>query len=104
MSARKTAAAKGEDAGQPSFEAAMNRLELIVLDMESGTLSLEDMIARFEEGQTLLTLCTRKLDEVEKKVEILVKQGDKVVAQPFATEGEADEAPAGKSEDADELF
>lgn len=101
MSGKRNAAVKGDEAGAPSFEDAMNRLEQIVADMERGTLNLEDMIARFEEGQKLLGLCTHKLNEVEKKVEMLVKKGDKTEGVPFATDvdGEAADDPAEKEDD-----
>ncbi len=90
MSAKKAVGNKAGETGPPSFEEAMQRLDQIVLDMESGALNLEDMIARFEEGQKLLNLCTHKLDEVEKKVEILVKSGDNVDAQPFDADPDED--------------
>ena len=66
-----------------SFEKALERLEEIVEEMEGGSLSLDKMIAGFEEGQTLLKFCTQKLNEVEKKIEVLVKKGDKVTTEPF---------------------
>ncbi|OGV57443.1 MAG: exodeoxyribonuclease VII small subunit [Lentisphaerae bacterium RIFOXYA12_FULL_48_11] len=66
-----------------SFEKALERLEEIVEEMEGGSLSLDKMIAGFEEGQTLLKFCTQKLNEVEKKIEVLVKKGDKVSTEPF---------------------
>jgi exodeoxyribonuclease VII small subunit len=84
-----------------SFERAMERLETIVGDMEGGALSLEDMIARFEEGQTLIKLCTRKLNEVEKKVEMLVKKGDEVTTEEF--EADVVEEPPAKGA-GEELF
>ena len=71
---------------QPGFEKSMSRLETIVGEMEGGALSLEDMITRFEEGQTLIKACTRTLNEVERKIEVLVKKGDEVVAEPFDAE------------------
>jgi len=66
------------------FEKALSRLETIVEEMESGKLSLEDMMKRFEEGQALVKLCSGKLNQVERRIEILVKEGDTVTAQPFA--------------------
>jgi exodeoxyribonuclease VII small subunit len=69
-----------------SFEKALERLEKIVSEMESGSMSLEDMIARFEEGQGLIKFCSRKLNEVERKIEILVKKGDEIVTEPFEEE------------------
>ena len=71
-----------------SFEAAVKRLEDIVAQMESGSLSLEEMIGRFEEGQKLITTCTKKLNEVERKVEKLVKKGSGDETEPFELEGE----------------
>lgn len=66
-----------------SFEKALERLETIVGEMEGGTLSLEKMTAYFEEGTALVKFCTQKLNEVEKKIEILTKKGDAVAAEPF---------------------
>ena len=75
-----------------TFEKAMARLDKIVAEMESGSLSLEEMISHFEEGQSLIKFCGKKLNEVERKVEMLVKKGDEVATEPFEeTEGEADE-------------
>jgi exodeoxyribonuclease VII small subunit len=57
------------------FEAALKRLETIVEEMESGETNLDTMIASFEEGQKLVKFCTDKLNEVEKKIEKIVKDG-----------------------------
>ena len=57
------------------FEAALKRLEMIVDEMESGETDLDTMIASFEEGQKLVKYCTAKLNEVEKKIEKIVKDG-----------------------------
>ena len=59
-----------------SFEAALKRLEAIVENMESGEADLDAMIASFEEGQRLVKFCTAKLNEVEKKVEKIVKDAE----------------------------
>ena len=59
-----------------SFEKALARLEEIAAEMESGDLGLEKMVAAFEEGQKLVKLCSSKLYEVEKKIEMLVKKQD----------------------------
>ncbi len=64
-----------------SFEQSLERLEQIVKEMESGSLSLEKMITRFEEGQKLLKQCSGKLEEVERKIEALVKKGDQMVPE-----------------------
>ena len=56
--------------------------------LEGGSLSLEDMIARFEEGQGLIKFCSHKLNEVERRIEILVKKGDEIAAEPFEEQPE----------------
>ena len=70
-----------------SFEKALARLEEIAAEMESGELGLEKMVAAFEEGQKLVKLCSSRLNEVEKKIELLVKKADgSVEAEPFTGE------------------
>ena len=59
-----------------TFESAMKRLEEIVTELESGSLSLEDSLKIYEEGMELTQFCTTKLDETEKKVKELYKQGN----------------------------
>jgi len=54
--------------------------------MESGDLSLEGMITHFEEGSKLVGLCTKKLNEVEQKIEKLVKKDGELKEVPFETE------------------
>lgn len=70
----------------PGFEKALTQLEEIVQAMESGSLPLEKMMEQFEEGMRLIALCSVKLEEVERKIEILAKKGNKVVPEPFAPE------------------
>lgn len=59
--------------GEKKFEEGIEELEGVVEQLESGELSLEDSLAAFENGVRLVKLCNQKLSEVEKKVEILVK-------------------------------
>ncbi|MBQ6472599.1 MAG: exodeoxyribonuclease VII small subunit [Victivallales bacterium] len=64
-------------AEQPvKFEEALARLENIVFQLESGQLSLEESIARFEEGVKLGKLCREKLGQAQEKIEVLVKNAD----------------------------
>ncbi|HEY3304651.1 MAG TPA: exodeoxyribonuclease VII small subunit [Candidatus Binatia bacterium] len=58
------------------FEEAIEELEKVVERLESGELSLEDSLAAFEEGVGLVKFCNQKLTEVEKKIELLVKDKD----------------------------
>lgn len=65
-----------------SFEDALERLESIIESMESGDTPLADLVAKFEEGSTLLKVCQTKLKEAELKIEQLnLKTGE---VEPFA--------------------
>jgi len=65
---------------EENFAAKMKRLEKIVAQLESEDLDLEKAVALFEEGVKLTRQCHQVLSEAEKKVEILLKQEDGVVA------------------------
>jgi exodeoxyribonuclease VII small subunit len=67
-----------------SFELSMEQLEKIVSELESGDLSLEDSINKFEEGIKLSKMCSKMLDETEKKILMLVQDNDGNVSEvPF---------------------
>ena len=76
---------------QPGFEKSLERLEMIVREMESGELSLEKMMKHFEDGMGLVGICSAKLNEVERKIELLVKQGGQTTLAPFAVPEESAE-------------
>lgn len=82
-----------------SFEASIERLEKIVAEMEGGELSLDDMIARFEEGQALIKVCSARLNEVERKIEVLVKKDDGALeTEPLEQAEEHDSDPPEEGE------
>lgn len=58
------------------FETSLKKLEEVVRRLEGGELCLEDSLKAFEEGVKHAGFCSRKLDEAEKKVELLLKQKD----------------------------
>jgi len=67
-----------------SFEDAFGRLEKIVKQLEEGSLNLEESLKLFEEGINLSKVCTAKLEEAEKKIEILIKGEDGTnIIKPF---------------------
>jgi exodeoxyribonuclease VII small subunit len=101
MTAKKQDKDAGEERREPPFEKSLERLEKIVAEMEGGKLGLEDMISRFEEGQGLVRLCTRRLNEVERRIELLVKQGEDTVAVPFESGESGGEEPDEKGKLAD---
>jgi exodeoxyribonuclease VII small subunit len=54
-----------------SFEAATAELEQVVADMESGKLSLEDLLAAYKRGAELLAFCRARLDDAQQQVRVL---------------------------------
>ena len=58
---------------EPSFEAELKRLEEVLDALEHSDLPLEEAMRAFEEGVQLVRVCHKKLDEVEKRVELLLK-------------------------------
>ncbi len=74
------------------FEDALEELEKVVERLESGELSLDDSLAAFEDGVRLVKFCNQKLSEVEKKIELLVKDKDgKLQLKPLEDEEEEPE-------------
>jgi exodeoxyribonuclease VII small subunit len=81
-----------KDQPNKKFETALEELEQVVEQLESGDLSLEDSLAAFEKGVGLVKLCNQKLTEVEKKVELLVKDKEgKLQLKPFEAVSDGDE-------------
>jgi len=58
------------------FETALKKLEEVVKKLEGGELSLEDSLKAFEEGVKQASFCSGKLNEAEKRVELLLKRKD----------------------------
>src|SRR3982750_4790621 len=81
---------KGKPAGPDlNFETAMDRLEKIVEQMESGELPLEDLIVRYEEGMNLVKVCQERLASAEQKIEIITRNSaGKPVVKEFEPAGE----------------
>ena len=72
-----------------TFETALKKLEGVLESLEHGDLALEESLAAFEEGVRLVKFCQQKLDEVEKRVELLLKdEAGQFFTRPFPEEGE----------------
>jgi len=72
---------------QPTFEGALKRLEDIVMHLERNELDLEQSLQRFEEGVRLVRFCTGRLDEAERRIEILLADREgRLQAEPFPEE------------------
>ena len=73
----------------PDFETALKRLEEIVKKLENGELPLDSALELFEEGIKLSRFCHTKLDQAERRVEILLKNSSgEARAVPFESENE----------------
>jgi len=66
-----------------SFEDALGKLENITTELEKGDLSLEDSLKYFDEGVELAEYCNSKLNEAQRKVEILLKKDDSLEPVAF---------------------
>jgi len=67
---------KGKSLHKLNFEEAMEKLEKIVEDLESGKLSLEDSVKSFEKGIELSKLCKKKLENAENRVKKIVENAE----------------------------
>lgn len=81
-----------------SFEEAYARLEVILEQMNSGKISLDDSLKLYEEADRLIASCSTRLNEAEQKIEQLVKnragelakdENDKPLTHPFSTESKS---------------
>ena len=74
------------------FEEALDKLEGIVKRMEAGEMTLEDSLKAFEEGIKLSRLCAKKLDEADRRVDLLLREDGELATRPFAGEGRESES------------
>ncbi len=69
---------------EKSFESSLEELERIVRQLEGGDLPLDRSLELFEQGVRLSRECQKRLDEAERKIEILLKGSDGTyVPAPF---------------------
>ncbi|HOG12829.1 MAG: exodeoxyribonuclease VII small subunit [Smithellaceae bacterium] len=73
------------------FEDALEKLEEIVREMEAGELPLDAALKSFEEGIRLIRFCSAKLDETQRRVELLLEKDNSLQAKTFQ-DGQEDEA------------
>jgi exodeoxyribonuclease VII small subunit len=66
-----------------SFEVALERLESIVDRLEQGDLELESALAAFEEGVALARGCAERLETAERRLEVLVREGERWLTRAF---------------------
>lgn len=85
-------AGKGKE---PSFEEALKGLEAVVERLESGEPPLEESIRLFEEGMRLSETCRKRLDEADRKIELLLRKPGGV-SRETAEEDDILDRPLGK--------
>ena len=68
------------------FEDALEKLEDIVKKMEAGDIPLDEALKSFEEGIRLIRFCSAKLEETERRVEILLGKEDSLKVNNFQDE------------------
>lgn len=80
---------------EQNFESAMDRLEGIVEQMESGKMHLEELIVRYEEGMKLVKICQERLASAEQRIEIITRNSaGQPVLKAFEPGPEPAAAPA----------
>ena len=62
-----------------AFDDYIKNLNEIVEKMESDDMNLEDMIDSYENGMNLINICTSELNEIEKRVKILIQKNNKII-------------------------
>ena len=79
---------KKTDAQKKNFENSLASLEAIVRELERGDLPLEDSLKLFENGVRLARECQDRLNQAERRIEILMRDND---GRPVATDFEKGE-------------
>ena len=72
------------------FESALAELETIVKQLEEGDLALEKSLALFERGVQLSRFCHARLEDAERRIEILNERGELKAAPSSLTSGDTD--------------
>lgn len=75
-----------ENFDEYSFEELMEKLEEIACELEKGNLNLDESVAKFEEGMEVSKQCTNRLDNAEKRISILLQNGDDIAEEDFSAE------------------
>jgi exodeoxyribonuclease VII small subunit len=87
---RKAPAEPSPESAEVSFEQALERLGALVDRLEQGDLPLEEALAAFEEGVALTRRCAGQLEDAERRIEVLVREGERWLSRPFEASDEAE--------------
>ena len=83
-----------DDPNIKDFESALAELETIVKTLEDGRLPLEQSLEHFERGIALSRFCHTRLEDAERRVELLTERGQ---TRPAPDEIAGGQAPAGEA-------
>lgn len=79
------------DDGSTSFDDGLERLEALLERLEGGELPLEESLGVFEQGIRLSRELSERLEAAERRVEVLLREGDRLVTRPL-DEGTSEES------------
>jgi exodeoxyribonuclease VII small subunit len=85
-------ATKGNATGgtEARFEESLTELEGVVRRLEQGELPLEDSLVAFERGMALVKQLSKRLEDIERRVEVLLRQDDgSLLTEPLDSDDEA---------------
>jgi exodeoxyribonuclease VII small subunit len=83
-----------------TFEKALERLQEIVSELEDPAKGLERSLELFEEGVALSRFCRSKIEEIQKRVEVVLKETpDALVTEPFEEGAEGEDEEDGGADD-----
>lgn len=66
-----------------NFEQAIEELEVIAQELESGKLNLDDSIKKFEDGMKLSKKCSEYLENAEKRITVLIEKNGEISEEKF---------------------
>ena len=77
---------KEKEMEEIKFEDAIKKLEEIAKELESGELGLDESVDKFEEGMKLSKMCTKMLNDAEKKINLLINNDGEISEENFIPE------------------
>lgn len=75
---------------QPDLEKSLSDITALIEKMEHGELTLEQSLAEFEKGITLIKHCQQVLNEAEQRVTILIEKNGQANLSPYSKETDED--------------
>ncbi len=66
-----------------NFEEAIKKLEEITTELEKDDLDLDTSVSKFEEGMKISKLCSKMLEDAEKRISVLINTEDGIVEEDF---------------------